>query len=132
MMKIFFSIILNSSILFLIQFLLNTPNYPDSVIVTWWAYWWQVFLLWWMILWLLNLTIKPILKILWLPFLILMHWLFSLFINGAILWLLQKIINDFLWAYDLSYIINWKINFLFAVAIFTILNILYSLLFLKK
>jgi len=131
-MKILFSIILNSSILFFIQFFLNTPNYPNAVVVSWWLYGWQAFFIWWFFLWLLNFFVKPLLKILWLPFYILMHWIFSIFISGVILWLLQRVLNDLLWSYNISYIINWTTNFIIAVAIFTILNMLYSILFFKK
>ncbi len=129
LMKILFWIFLNSSILYLIQFLLNTTDYPDAVVF---SGWWKVFLLGWIILWLLNYTIKPLLKLLGFPFMILTGWLFSLVINSIILWLLQEAINSILMLWDITYKINWWVNFIIAVAIFTILNILYSLLFNKK
>ncbi len=128
-MKILFWIFLNSSILYLIQFLLNTTDYPDAVVF---SGWWKVFLLGWIILWLLNYTIKPLLKLLGFPFMILTGWLFSLVINSIILWLLQEAINSILMLWDITYKINLWVNFIIAVAIFTILNILYSLLFNKK
>lgn len=128
-MRILLSIILNSSILYLIQFLLNTEKFPESVVYTWW---WKVFLLWWILLGILNFVIKPILKIVWFPFVLLMSWLFSLFINSVILWLLQTTINEILMLWDITYKINWWVNFSIAVAIFSFLNMLYSLLFPKK
>lgn len=131
-MKIFFSILLNGSILYIIQFLLNTPEYPNSVIVSWWMYGWQAYLIWWIILWLLNITIKPVLKILWIPISIFFSSLVTLVINVILLWLLDKIINNILVMENISYEINWTLNFIIAVAIFTFLNMLYSILFSKN
>lgn len=135
-MKIFFSILLNSSILFIIALLLNTNTHPDSVIVLPSAniidWWWQIYLLWGIVLWLLNYVVRPILKILSLPFFFFFYWIVIMAINAVILWLLQEAINNILMLPDFKYIINWATNFIIAVAIFTFLNILYSLLFNKK
>lgn len=129
-MKLIFSLILNASILFIIQFLLNTSSFPNTVIITWWEFWWKTYLLWWIILWILNITIKPILKIIWLP-LFFIYPIISFFINAIILWLLEKLVNAFSFAPDMKFEIIWNVNFLIAVAIFTFLNILYSILFSK-
>ena len=126
-MKIFFSILLNASILFLIAFFLNTDAFPNAVTV---SGWWQTYIFWWIILWLLNVFIKPILKIIWFPFFFIFP-IIGLLINAVILWLLEKTINSFLILPDMAYSINWTINFIIAVAIFTILNMLYSILFSK-
>ncbi len=130
-MKIIFSILLNASILFLIAFILNTPTHPDAVIVSGAWNGWQTYIFWWVILWFLNIFIKPILKIIWLPLFFIFPIIIFL-INLTILWLLEKVINNFLLLPDMIYHINWTVNFLIAVAIFTILNILYSILFSKK
>jgi uncharacterized membrane protein YvlD (DUF360 family) len=68
-MKIFFSILLNISILYLLTFLL-TWN-PDTWLPDWIKVvgWWKTYVMAWIILGLLNITVKPILKILSLPFL---------------------------------------------------------------
>ena len=129
-MKIFFSIILNASILYIITILLNTVDHPDSIVI--WELWWQTYLIAWVILWVLNITVKPVLKILWLPLSIFFHWLVVLIINGIILWLFEKIINNILLIEWIAYKINDWWNFVIAVAIFTFLNMLYSLLFNKK
>jgi len=80
----------------------------------------------------MNVTIRPILKILSLPFFLLFFGLVVFVINGIILKLFDYIINNLLVIPWVSYTINWNINFVIAVAIFTILNMLYSLLFSKS
>lgn len=131
-MKIFFSILLNASILFIIAFLLNNETHPDAVVVLpAWIDAWKTYLLGWIILGLLNTFVKPILKLLWLP-LFFIYPIISLLINWLLLWLLSKTINNVLSLPNMIFSINWAINFIIAVAIFTILNILYSILFSKK
>lgn len=131
-MKILFSILLNASIIFIIWYLLNTQSYPTSVVISpTWIDSWKTYLFGWIILGLLNTFIKPILKILWLP-LFFIYPIVSLLINAFILWLLQKIINNISILDKMTFEINWTLNFVIAVAIFTFLNILYSLIFNKK
>lgn len=131
-MKIFFSILLNASILFIIWFLLNNEAHPNAVVVLpIWIDAWKTYLLGWIILGLLNTFVKPVLKILWLP-LFFIYPIVSLLINAFLLWLLSKAINDILALPGMTFEINWWVNFIIAVAIFTILNILYSILFSKK
>lgn len=131
-MKILFSIILNGSILFAISYFLNTPSHPDSIVVSpTWVESWKIYLLGWVILWLLNSTVKPLLKILWLT-LFFIYPIVLLVINIFILWLLQWIINDLLTINWFSYQINWITNYIIAVAIFVIMNMLYGILFSKK
>ncbi len=131
-MKIIFSIILNGSILFAIWYFLNTPNHPDSIVVLPSGIEsWKIYLLWWLILWVLNSTVKPVLKLLWLT-LFFIYPIVLLVINIFILWLLQWIINDVLVIDWFKYQINWITNYIIAVAIFVILNMLYGILFSKK
>jgi len=133
-MKIFFSILLNASILYIIYILLNTDSYYETygvnaVTVEWW---WALFLLWWTILWFINYFIRPILKLIWLPFFFLFYWIVILIINWIVLWLFEETINNILKLPDFKYVINWGVNFIIAVAIFSFLNMLYSILFNKK
>lgn len=130
-MKIIFSILLNASILFLIAYFLNTESYPDAVIVSWGWNWWQTYILGWVILWFLNIFVRPVLRIIGLPFFFIFP-VVSFLINLTILWLLEKVINNFFMLPDMIYHINWTMNFVIAVAIFTILNMLYAILFSKK
>lgn len=131
-MKILFSIIINALILFIISYLLASN--PDKwisnwVIATWWL---NTYLLGWIILWVINITVKPLLKILSLPFFFLFFWLSVFIVNAVVLKLFDYIINDALLINWMSYRIDWWINFVIAVAIFTVLNMIYSLLFFKK
>lgn len=130
-MRFIFSILLNASILFLIAYFLNTESYPDAVIVSWGWNWWQTYILGWVILWFLNLFVRPVLRIIGLPFFFIFP-VVSFLINLTILWLLEKVINNFFMLPDMIYHINWTMNFVIAVAIFTILNMLYAILFSKK
>lgn len=141
-MKILFSILLNAFILYIIVILLweNTKEWIESWVKLWCLNdcsvnsidAWKTFLTGWIILGIINVTIKPILKILSFPFFILSFWLISLLINSLILWLLTYIINNILQISGIWYTINWRTNFIIAVAIFTILNMFYTLLFFKK
>jgi len=134
-MKIFFSIILNASIFYFIRLLLNTQEYlnehwQNAVIV--WNLEWQTYLIAWIILWVLNITVKPILKILGFPISLFLNFIVVLVINIILLGLLDKIINKMLLIEGIQYEIIWTTNFIIAVAIFTFLNIIYSILFNKK
>lgn len=131
-MKILISIIINASILFIITYLLSGNHVKwisDWVVATGWL---NTYLLGWIILWVINITVKPLLKILALPFFFLFFWLSVFIVNAVVLKLFDYIINDALLINWMSYRIDWWINFVIAVAIFTILNMIYSLLFFKK
>jgi len=130
-MKILISIIFNSLILFALQYLLwaNSEMWIEAgIIVTWGII---AYIFGWVLLWVLNATVKPILKILALPFFFLFFWLSSILINWVTLWLLQYLLNDLLKIDWISYTINWDFNFIVAVAIFSFLNIIYSLIINK-
>lgn len=136
-MKILISILFNALILYLLTYLLGAN--PSWTVQAWINVTWepQVYIIWWLILWLINVTIKPILKILAIPLFFVFLWLVSFLINWVVLLLLDYIINDILIIKDVSYSIAWQwldwwINFIIAVAIFTILNMFYSLLISKK
>lgn len=139
-MKILFSIILNASILFAITYFLSAnpeKNIPDGVILCSGCSFTSVdaiktYLIGGIILWIMNVTIKPILKILSLPFYLILFSLVWIVVNGLILWLFDTIVNDILKFPGISYSINWTVNFVIAVAIFTFMNMVYSLIFSKK
>jgi putative membrane protein len=131
-MRIIISIIINAFILFAMTYLLseNTQMWIKAwITVVWWL---KTYILWGIILWIINATIKPILKILSLPLFLIFFWLVSFIINWIILKLFDFIVNKILIIPDISYTIVWFVNFIIAVAIFTILNIVSQLLFSKK
>ncbi|MDD4151290.1 MAG: phage holin family protein [Candidatus Gracilibacteria bacterium] len=127
-MKILFSIIFNAIILYLLAYFMAGNGRVEAGIIVEGG--WKTYLIGGIILGILNFTIKPILKIISLPFYLLTFGLFGLIINGVILKSLDYIINNILKMDQVHYIIagNW-INFVIAVAIFTFLNMFYSLIF---
>ena len=140
-MKILFSIIINALILFAMTYLLSAN--PDKGITDGIVLWCngcsytsikaiQTYLIGWIILWLINVTIRPILKILSLPFYLIFFSLVAFIVNWIILKLFDYIVNTVLIIPWISYSINWTTNFIIAVAIFTFLNMFYSLIFNKK
>jgi len=84
------------------------------------------------ILGIINATIRPVIKILSLPLFFIFFGLVSFVINGIVLFIFTFIVNNLLLINGVGYEINGLINFVIAVAIFTVLNTLYSLLFFKK
>ena len=131
-MRILFSKLFNALILFLMTYLLaaNPEKWIEAGIVVVWEP--QVYIIWWIILWLINIIIKPILQILSIPLYFVFLWLVSFLINWIILWIFDNIIDDILKVSWMSYSIEGWVNFIIAVAIFTILNMVYSILFFKK
>ncbi len=140
-MKILLSILINASILFIIAYFLWANDLKN--LESWIKLWcldcaynsieaWKTYLLWGIILGLINITVKPVLKILSIPLFFLFFGLVVFFINGIILFLLDYILTDLLLIDWIWYDINWTVEFVIAVIIFTILNIIYSLLFFKK
>lgn len=140
-MKILISIIINSFILYAITYLLAAN--PEEGIKAWVTLWCtncsylgveaiKTYLIWWIVLWVINMTIRPILKILSLPLFFLFFWLVVFAINAIVLKLFTYIINDILIIPWVAYNIDWWVNFIIAVAIFTILNMVYSFLPFKK
>lgn len=140
-MKILISIILNASILYVITYLLG-PNADQSIqagIILWCndcSYHsidaLKTYIIWGIILWIINVTVRPIIKILSLPLFFVFFGLISFVINAVVLYILTFILNNILMIDQVGYQINGVINFAIAVAIFTVLNTLYSLLFFKK
>ncbi len=140
-MKIIISILLNAFILFLITFLLssNKDIWVDNGVILWCKECsflsleaWKTYIIGGVLLWIINFTIRPILKIITLPFFFLFLGFTIFVVNAVVLKLFSYIMNDILLIPWISYSINWWVNFVIAVAIFTILNMVYSLLFFKK
>ena len=137
-MKILLSIIINSAILFIIAYFLQVSSSWSWVIIANWLYEynelfaWKTYLLWGIILGLINLTIKPILKILSIPLFFVFFWLVVFIVNAIILYMLDFILTDMLIIKWIWYHIDWIVEFAIAIVIFTILNMIYSLLFFKK
>lgn len=85
---------------------------------------WQIFLELGIILGLLNYFVKPLLKTLALPLEIITLGLFSIVINGALLWFLDLIFDELY--------IPWFLPLLYAALIIWIINAILQLFFSKK
>ncbi len=140
-MKILISIIINGFTLFAITYLL----WENKLMEVWaWVILWcldcsytsleaiKTYLIGWIILWIINVTIKPILKILSLPLFFIFFGFIVFLTNAIVLKLFTYIINEVLIIPWVWYNIDWWVNFIIAVAIFTVLNMVYSILFFKK
>ncbi len=140
-MKILLSILWNALILYLITYLLaGNPEraISDGVLLACDNCSYtsiealKTYLLWGIILWIINTTIRPVLKILSLPLFFLFLWLASILINGIVLYLFSYILNEILIIPWVGYTIIGTLNFIIAVAIFTFFNTLFSLLLFKR
>lgn len=118
-MQIFLSIFFNGLILYGLSFFLPEITATGGL---------KLYFVAGILLGLLNTFVKPILKILGFPFVILTFGLFSLVINGVILALLQKAI-EMLNIVGVTYNFGGWVNFAIAVVIFSIFNTLYGTFF---
>lgn len=90
-MKIFISVLANAAILFGLQYFLPYDTTTQMGILAKGG--WQLYIAGGIILGLLNVFVRPILKLLGFPFILLTFGLFILVINAIILWLLENAIN---------------------------------------
>ena len=139
-MKILISILINGAILYAMTYFLG-PNADKSlqagIILGCDCSYTSIaalktYAIWGIILGLMNITIRPVLKLLSLPLFFVFLGFVSFLVNGIVLYLFTYIINDMLIISGVWYQINGSVNFAIAVAIFTVLNTLYSLLFFKR
>lgn len=133
-MKLIFSIIINAIILWATAYFLsgNQELAPGIILPEATADQYKTFIVWWFLLWIINITIRPILNILSLPFYIIFYSLAALMVNGIILKLLTYIMSVILIIPWVKFEFATTTDFVIAVAIFTILNMVYSLLFFKR
>lgn len=133
-MKLIFSILINALILWALAYFLSGNELIDSGIILPEAIWnqYKTFIVWGFLLWIINITIRPILNILSLPFYLIFFGLVVFLVNGVILKLLTYIMSVILIIPWVKFEFATTIDFVIAVAIFTILNMVYSLLFFKR
>ncbi len=133
-MKLIFSILINALILWALAYFLSGNELVDSGIILPEAIWdqYKTFIVWGFLLWIINITIRPILNILSLPFYLIFFGLVVFLVNGVILKLLTYIMSVILIIPWVKFEFATTIDFVIAVAIFTILNMVYSLLFFKR
>jgi putative membrane protein len=127
-MQIFLSILCNGIILWAMSYFLPLNSVTNTGVLANGGL--QLFFIGGIILWVLNFVVRPLLKLIGLPFIFLTFGLFILVINGIILWLLENIIK-LLSITNVAFEIRGVVNFIIAVAIFTVFNTIYNT-FLKK
>ncbi len=115
-------LVLNAGTLFLITYLL-----PADVIYTGGV---RFFVVAGLFMTIINLVVKPILKILALPFVILTAGLFMIFINAFLLWFLKYAL-DIVKFQDVSLVIHTKGGYLIAGLLFGLLNWILNVIFRK-
>lgn len=120
-MRLLFSIAANAAILYAIAYFLPEVTATGG---------WKLYLVGGVVLGILNTFIRPILKLLGLPFILLTFGLFILVINGIILALFEKIILV-LNVSGIAFETGGFTNFAIAVVLFTIFNTIYGVFFKK-
>lgn len=133
-MKLIISIIINALILWALAYFLSGNEQLTSGIILPEARMdqYKTFIIWGFLLWIINITIRPILNILSLPFYLIFFGLVVFIVNGIILQLLTYIMSVILIIPGVKFEFVTIVDFVIAVAIFTILNMVYSLLFFKR
>lgn len=117
-MKILISIAFNALILYAIAYFL-----PDGVTV---SGGWKLYFIGGFILGILNFLVKPLLKIIGFPFMLVTFGAFTLVINGILLYLLQIIIQNLHYGEIMSFSINNFLSYAIAIAILSFLNTIYA------
>lgn len=128
-MHLIFSIVINASIFFILGYIFTKYRPEGSIEIG--KYVWQTYLVAGTILWVLNYTIKPMLQIIGIPFSLFFSWITRLVIHAIILWLISFIMERVLVFEWITFKIHGFLNFLIAVILFTVINMVYSILFRK-
>jgi putative membrane protein len=110
--KIIFGIVMNGLALYLVTLFLTDINYTGGV---------RFFLLAGFIIGFLNIFVKPLMKLLSFPLVIMTIGLFSLVINAIIFWLTMRVVNGIHLA-DISVTISSSMTYLVAGIVFGLVN----------
>lgn len=110
--KIILGIALNGLALYLVTYLLESIKYSGGL---------TFFITAGIIIGLLNSIVKPILRVMSIPFMVLTAGLFLIVINTLILWLTKEII-DIIHIRDVVFEIEGLINYLAAGFLFGVIN----------
>jgi putative membrane protein len=110
--KIILGIILNGLALYGVTLLLNDIHYTGGV---------KFFLVGGFIIGFLNVFVKPLMKLLSFPLLLMTVGLFTIVINAIIFWLTVKIVNG-IHLSDISVIISSTWTYLIASVVFGLVN----------
>ena len=123
MVKLLLSVLVNGFILFLLSDLLPYNSALQSGIQA--SGGWELYCVGGLILGLLNTVVRPILSILSFPFFLLTFGLFSLVINGVILWLFGIILPSL--NLGIAFQVHSALSFAIASVLLWILNLFLGL-----
>lgn len=119
--RILLGILANGATLYLVTYALDEVNYTGG---------WKFFMIAGIFIGLLNVIVKPILKLLSLPFVLLSAGLFLIVINAVILWLTKHLLEVAAIG-DIRLIISGIGNYLVAAFVFGLANWIVHI-FIKK
>ena len=122
MRRILIGILVNSLALYAVSLFIAEMHYTGGI---------KFFLIGGFIIGLLNLFVKPLMKLLSMPLMILTIGLFSIVINAIIFWLTMKIVNG-IHVSEVSVQISGVMTYLLAAIIFGISNWLIHILIKNK
>ncbi len=110
--KIIIGVVLNAVALYAVTYFLTDIQYTGGIVF---------FLIAGFIIGFLNVFVKPLMKLLSFPIMLLTVGLFSLVINAIIFWLTMKVVNGIHFS-DVSVIIQSSVTYLIAGIVFGIVN----------
>ena len=120
--KILLGIALNGLALFGVTYFLTDVQYTGGI---------KFFLLGGLIIGVLNTFIKPLMKLLSFPFMIMTIGLFSIIINAIIFWLTVKLVNVIHIA-DVTMTVSGALTYVIAALVFGIVNWLIHIIIKNK
>jgi len=120
--KIILGILLNGLALFAVTYFLPEVQYTGGL---------KFFIIGGLIIGILNTFVKPLMKLLSFPLMILTVGLFSIVINAIIFWLTVKLVNVIHIA-DVTMTVNGVVTYLVAALVFGIVNWLIHIIIKNK
>ncbi len=110
--KIIIGVILNSVALYAVTYFLTDIKYTGGI---------KFFLIGGLIIGVLNVFVKPLMKLLSFPLMIMTVGLFTLVINAIIFWLTMKVVNG-IHVSEVSVVISSTLTYVIAGLVFGIVN----------
>lgn len=95
--------------------------FPDYLIFWWWV---KALLITWVVFWLLNSILKPILKLVTLPLIILTLWFFDFLINAFVIYFMESFLKWMPSLWVLFEIKWWFFSYIIIALVLSIINYL--------
>jgi len=120
--KIIIGVVLNALALYAVTYFITDIQYTGGIVF---------FLIGGFIIGFLNVFVKPLMKLLSFPIMLITVGLFTLVINAIIFWLTMEVVNGIHFS-DVSVVIGSKLTYLLAGVIFGLINWLLHLFIRNK